>query len=96
MKLLAGGANVYSYKEAVLLREVYKHNPDLVQLIPVKDLGEMTGQKFDGRKHLPYFGAILTKKKEQSAIFLFCSFISITVFRVRCQDFIAPYFCFFF
>lgn len=62
MQGVEGGADIYGYTEAKLLRQVHAHDPELVQILPVKELERATGRKFDGRKQLPYFGAILTAK----------------------------------
>jgi hypothetical protein len=62
MESVNGGADIYGYLEATLLREVQKHDAELVQILTIHELEKATGRKFDGAKQLPYFGAILTKK----------------------------------
>lgn len=53
MKLVKDGADVSSPAIARELRAVEKNHPKLIHI--VKPMGD-----YDGRGHVPYFGAILT------------------------------------
>ena len=53
MKLVKDGADVSSHAIARELRAVEKKHPELIHI--VKPMGD-----YDGRGHVPYFGAILT------------------------------------
>lgn len=54
MALVKGGADVYSRRLAMTLREVEKRHPDLIDICkPMQYQG-------DGTDQVPFFGAILT------------------------------------
>ena len=53
MRLVTDGADVLSYSIAKELRTVEKNNPRLIRIT-------QPNGDYDGRGHVPYFGAILT------------------------------------
>lgn len=65
MKDIEGGATIWGYVEAKLIREIQRYNETLVHIVDIPELEEITGEEFDGAKQMPYFGAILTEKGKQ-------------------------------
>lgn len=63
MESVKEGATIYGYREAKVLREVQKENPEYIDIIDdLNELSNITHTIFDGKEELPYFGAILTDK----------------------------------
>ncbi len=63
IKDLANGCTVYGRKEAQEIRALQKEHPDWVDVIDnMKKLEYILGEKLDGTKTMPYFGAILTRE----------------------------------
>jgi len=63
MKEVKEGATIYGYRLAMLLREVQRYDRSLIHIIDnMRELEQIVGEKFDGTKRLPYFGAILSEK----------------------------------
>ncbi|MBD1379164.1 hypothetical protein [Metabacillus arenae] len=65
MKAVKDGATIYGYVDAKRLREVQKFDSELIEIIGLKDLEEITGEEYNGAEQLPYFGAILTGKGKE-------------------------------
>lgn len=65
MKLADGGCTVFGYMEAYLLREVQQFNEDFIKIVDIEKLEEITGEKYDPKGQLPYFGAVLTQKGKE-------------------------------
>lgn len=62
MEGVEGGATIWGYREAKLLREIQQVDTELVKILNLSEVEEITGEHFDGAKQLPYFGAVLTDK----------------------------------
>lgn len=65
LELIEGGADIYDLYLARTLREVQKINPELLNILSLKELEEIHQKKYHGSEQLPYFGAILSGKGKE-------------------------------
>ena len=65
MKAVRNGATIWGLREAKLIREVQRYDPELVEIIKLQELEEIEGVEYDGAGRVPYFGAILTEKGKE-------------------------------
>jgi hypothetical protein len=54
MRAIENGADIYGYGDAVILRQLAKESPEMVEITRAKMY------KGDGTTQMPYFGAMLT------------------------------------
>lgn len=67
MKTIENGATVWGVEDAKAIRELQKDHPNYVDIISnLGELEKITGEKYDGAKKCPYFGAVLTAEGKEA------------------------------